>query len=310
MRDRPTLCCAALVCSLAVFTATPVLTQPRAPRAAIPLEPVAAIVHAFRSYRVVAIGETHGNEQHHVFLRALIRDPRFTATVNDIVVEFGNARYQDVIDRFIRGEEVPDASLRRVWQYTPVGMGSWNAPMYEGFYRDVRALNASLPRERQLRVLLGDPPVDWEQPDLGGWVRKGNGVGVEWPTGDERYDRNFHAASVIAREVLPKRRRALVLYGFHHVFHGNLSSIVGILENRFATKVFSIVAPTGHALERVQSDIPSWEVPSLTLLRGTRLGLLDSTFVLNAPLSENSAENNFDALLYLGRSGSLTSSSP
>ena len=35
-------------------------------------------------------------------------------------------------------------------------------PIYEDFVRAVRAVNASVPRERQLRVLLGDLPVDWD----------------------------------------------------------------------------------------------------------------------------------------------------
>ena len=48
----------------------------------------------------------------------MVRDPRITTVVNDIVVEFGNARYQDVMDRFVRGEEVPPEALRRVWEDT------------------------------------------------------------------------------------------------------------------------------------------------------------------------------------------------
>jgi hypothetical protein len=58
---------------------------------------------------VVALVEgAHANEQGHAFRLSLIRDPRFRETVDDIVVEFGNARYQNLMDRFIRGEDVPD----------------------------------------------------------------------------------------------------------------------------------------------------------------------------------------------------------
>ena len=40
--------------------------------------PVNAILDAFRSHRVVALGEgSHGNEQGHAFRMSLIRDPRF-----------------------------------------------------------------------------------------------------------------------------------------------------------------------------------------------------------------------------------------
>jgi hypothetical protein len=84
-------------------------------------------------------------------------------TVNDVVVEWGNARYQDVIDRFVRGEEVADTSLRQVWRNTTTPTTLWDLPIREDFFRSVRSVNGSLPRERQIRVLLGDPPIDWNQ---------------------------------------------------------------------------------------------------------------------------------------------------
>src|SRR5262245_23148852 len=71
--------------------AAPVLAQvptvpadvPVAPApAATPVEPIAAILAAFHSCEIVAIGDNHGNEQGHAFRLALIRDPRFAATVN------------------------------------------------------------------------------------------------------------------------------------------------------------------------------------------------------------------------------------
>ena len=67
-----------------------------------------------------------------------------------------------LIDRFVNGESVADAALGRVWQNTTVPQPLWDVPIYEEFFRAVRAVNASLPRERRLRVLLGDPPIDWD----------------------------------------------------------------------------------------------------------------------------------------------------
>src|SRR6266567_7926357 len=132
---------------------------------ATPLGPITAIIEAFRSHTVVALGnvEFRGNEQSHAFQLSLIRTPGFAATVNDILVEFGDARYQEVIDRFLRGEEVPDESLRSVWQNTTQVEYEWDLPIYEEFFRAVRAVNAALPRSRQLRALLGDPPIDWDK---------------------------------------------------------------------------------------------------------------------------------------------------
>lgn len=124
---------------------------------AVPVEPIAAILDAFRFHQVVAVGDAHGNEQGEAFRLALIRDPRFAATVNDIIVEFGNAQYQDLMDRFVRGEDIQEDALRRAWQDTTQPQAA-SLEMPEVF----RAVNASLLQERQLRILLGDPPIDWE----------------------------------------------------------------------------------------------------------------------------------------------------
>ena len=65
------------------------------PRPAAPLEAIPAILDAFRSYQVVSFpgGHTDGPEVQAV-LRALVKDQRFAATVNDIVVEFGRSKWQ------------------------------------------------------------------------------------------------------------------------------------------------------------------------------------------------------------------------
>src|SRR6516225_9953466 len=77
---------------------------------AVPVNPIDAVLDAVRTHRIVALGEgvNHGHETAYQFRLALIRDPRFTETVTDVVVEIGNARYQDTIDRFERGEHVPE----------------------------------------------------------------------------------------------------------------------------------------------------------------------------------------------------------
>jgi hypothetical protein len=137
--------------------------QQSATRSPVPVEPIGAIIDAFQSHTIVGLSDAHGNEQNHVFRLSLIRDPRFAATVNDIVIELGNARYQDLMDRYIHGNDVQYEALRKTWQDTTVPTAGNNYTMMQQFVEAVRAVNAPLPRERQLRVLLGDPPIDWDQ---------------------------------------------------------------------------------------------------------------------------------------------------
>jgi hypothetical protein len=270
--------------------------QNRSSQPAIPAEPIAAILEAFRSHRIVALGEgSHGNEQGHLFRLSLIRDARFAAAVNDIVVEFGSARYQDLLDRFVRGQDVDTDTLRHAWEDTTQPHGVWDPPIYEEFFRAVRAVNATLLAERKLRVLLGDPPVDWSTVRNSEDLRK-------WG------DRDPHAAEVIRREVLAKQRRALVIYGDAHL-RGDLS-LVKLVENTTSTDVFTVVTNTTADLTILQQDVASWPVPSLTMLRGTVLGAPGRSFYQDKIPSETTSalrlEDHFDALLYLGSPSAIT----
>ena len=193
-----------LTSTLAVLAFTAGVSGQTNTTPAVPLEPITAILDAFRTHDIVALGEgRHNNEQGYQFRLALIRDPRFAATVNDIVVESGSSTHQNAMDRFIRGESVPDNVLRLAWQDTTVPDGPWDIPMYEEFFKAVRVVNASLPADRKLRVLLGDPPFDWEHATREEAIR----ITVQ---------RDPFAAELIQREVLARKRRALVIYGDGH----------------------------------------------------------------------------------------------
>jgi hypothetical protein len=65
-------------------------------------------------------------------------------------------------------------------------------------------VNAKLPRDRQLRVLLGDPPIAWEFVRTRSDLRRWN------------MQRDAHAFAVLKRESLARNRKALVIYGDGH----------------------------------------------------------------------------------------------
>jgi hypothetical protein len=275
------------------------------PSVAKPVDPVEVIADAFKTHVIVALGniEFAGNEQGHAFQVSLLRDPRISSVVDDIVVEFGDARYQDVIDRFTRGEDVAYASLRHVWQDTTQVEFIWDLPIYEDFFRAVRQVNASLPRAHRLRVLLADPPIDWAT------VRSREDV--------QKYalQRDAYAVDLIRREVLARKHRALLVYGTQHLVRKNVIAgaadesapgIVALLEKDKATQVFSVLPATRRDLNALQGDIGTWPIPSLALLRGTVLGaaLWDS----DARKRPVRIEDQFDALLYLGPPTSMTMS--
>jgi hypothetical protein len=264
----------------------------------------------------VALGEgDHNNEPGAEFRLRLLRDPRFPSVVNVVVVECGNALYQDVMDRFVAGEEVPYDTLKQVWQNTTQPSDVWDHVCYEEFFRAVRALNRSVPPERRLRVLLGDPPIDWSK------IHNAK----EW----RDFGRSSHGsrdgfpAELIQREVLARGRQALVVYGDMHFLRGaasfwssqastnrNEDWLVDRLEHD-GVSVFTIWVNCFADLELLQPDVRSWPEPSLFLVKGTIPGAADfSVFYPFRGPDKGRIEDRFDAVLYLGHPLTFTSSPP
>jgi hypothetical protein len=260
-------------------------------RDAKPVDPIDAIVDAFRTHSLLALADPHGNEQVHAFRLALIRDPRLAGVINDVVIECGTTRYQDVIDQFIRGEDVPSSSLRRVWQDTTQIEFDWDLPIYEEFLRAIRSVNATRPPAQRLRVVLGDPPMDWENIHSS----------AEYLARMSALNRDEYAVEVIRREVLAKSHRALVIYGGQHLLRKNAlpnasdqwaRGLVAQLERPGIASLFTIDPETRIPLTAGQADVTQWPKPSLALLKGTRLGQLrftpPSATLLREPLRTTS----------------------
>ena len=189
----------------ALALCSPASAQTAAQAGANAAEPnaVEQVLAEFERVPLVAIGEQHRRAEVHEFLAALLAHPRFGRAVDDIVVEFGNALYQPLADRYVAGEDVPAAELRRIWRDTGQWL-VWDSPLYEQFFAHVRALNLARPPEERVRVLLGDPPIDWAK--------------VATAADYRRFaERDAFYAEVVEREVLEKDRRGLLVVGSMHL---------------------------------------------------------------------------------------------
>jgi hypothetical protein len=288
--------------------------------AAAPVEPITAIVEAFRTHDIVAVTDPHGNVQVQAFLLSLIADPRFTSAVNDIVIETASSRYQDAIDRFVRGDDIHRDVLRKAWEdhVVPNSLGV----QAEEMIRAVRGVNASL--GRQLRVIAGDPPIDWSN--------------ITSPEDHQRWIelRDSYPADLIRRQVLDRGRRALVIYGQGHLQRRQVLSnydmstwqsqtVVSLLEHDAAVHVFNIWTMIDTSV-KTPEEVTTWHVPSFASLQGTRLGATDfdaysggfgfgTRFSVRSgnlvPLERHEwqtmpMEDQFDAILYLGPPSSMT----
>jgi hypothetical protein len=266
-------CCAVLLFLAAAMAASRAQTpqQAKPPGSEPTPEPaVPAILAAFDKYEIVAMPEAHGMKDVDDFIFSLIRNPAFPEKVNDIAVECGNSLYQPVLDRNIAGEDVPFAEVRKVWRNTTQAMCGTSG-FFEQFFPLVRAINQKLPPGKRLRVLAGDPPIDWDQ------VKS-------FQDRSKFTDRDGSIASVMEKEVLAKHRKALMLFGTFHLFHGQAESgmsrnAVSIYEKDYPNVTFVIsdlLRFNADSLALPSSPFAAWPIPSIARAKGTWLGALDS----------------------------------
>lgn len=304
------LCCAVLLFLMAVIPTSQAQMPQQAKLAGSELtaEPaIPAILAAFDKYEVVAMPEAHGMKDVDDFILSLIRNPAFPKKVNDIEVECGNSLYQPILDRYIAGEDVPFTEVRKVWRNTTQPMCGISG-FFEQFFPLVRAINQKLPPGKRLRVLAGDPPIDWDQIKSSQDIAKFS-------------DRDVGIASVMEKQVLSKNRKALMLFGIFHLMHGagvGDGNAVTIYEKDYPniTFVISDLGTFDTGLPDLSSSaFATWPVPSLVLAKGSWLGALGLSHFYQPTIwtdSDCNVYNEFpkneqkpmadlvDAFLYLG----------
>jgi hypothetical protein len=281
-----------------------------------PMPAIPALLDLFATHPLVALGEMHGSQDQADFITALLHHPAFSDTVQVIVFEVGNARHQAVVDRFVAGEPVAARDLRRVWRDF-FGWG-FDMPIYEQFFRTVRAINRTLPLAQRIRVLLGDPPVDWSQiqftklEDTHPWMEQ----------------RDAHYTEVVETQVLAPGYHALLIAGLAHFVRDWAAeqqspaptNTVQRLERNHPGSVHVIIPHLGFGAETsaLEPDLADWPIPSLVSLRTTWLGELGAAlhFANFVPAGAElpphkpgfSLRHMADSYLYLGPRSSLTRS--
>ena len=172
---------------------------------------------------------------------------------------------------------------------------------------------------QKLRVIAGDPPIDWDN--------------VTSPQDHRRWIelRDSYPADLIRRQVLDRGRRALVVYGQGHLQRRQIVSnydmstwqaqtVVSLLERDAGVRIFNVWT----LLDRKRNCPMASRrgvCPSLAMTQGTTLGATDfgtysrglgdgTRFAVQngqlVPLPREEwktmrMEDQFNALLYLGR---------
>ena len=276
---------------------------------------IGEIARQFDRHPLIMIGELHRGFETHAFLQQLLRAPVFICKADDVVVEFGNSRLQALADDYVSGGEVSEAQLQSLWRETAVPL-TWNSPVYRQIYETVRDINRTHLCPHPIRILLGDPPLDWTK--------------VQTAKDLEPFsDRDGSYAEVVEREVLAKHHHALLIAGKLHALKllpQDMQSeypdptVAQLIEREHPGALFAIVTVPQAAAARALNMA---EAPSFRPVRGTTLARADfqltdynGTVALGSVNGRASAEmlpdrhwprmaEVVDGLLYLGGNHSV-----
>jgi hypothetical protein len=131
------------------------------------------------------------------------------ALVDDIVVEFGNSLYQQTVDRYVAGEDVPFDQVQKAWRNMVASVPPVS-PVYGWFYKAVREANLKNRGHHQIRLLMGSPPADWDKIKIASDLAPYEAQREQW------------YAQVVKDKVVAKHHRALLIMGAGHSFAGML----------------------------------------------------------------------------------------
>jgi hypothetical protein len=273
---------------------------------ATPENPTKVVLKAFETHDIVMLGEIHWNKQEYEWLQSLVANPEFADRVDDIVMEFGNSLYQKSVDRYVAGEAVPIEDVQRAWRNT-LGLGD-PPPTYGELYKVVRETNMRRRGKHQMRVLCGDPYINWDK------VKTKDDIGPFLGHRDQWY------AQVVKGEVLAKHHRAFLIAGSGHFLRrqrpsewARAPSYIEPELRRAGAKTFLIVAGTNavKGYDDLDHQFDTWPAPSIAMLNRNWVGELSAMPVISGGTAEIQPplklKDAADALLYLGPHDSLIS---
>jgi hypothetical protein len=273
-----------------------------------------AMIQSFHSHDIVMLGEVHDSEQEYEWLCKLVNRAGFSDQVDDIVVEFGNGRYQKTVDRYVAGEDVPFDEVQQAWR-NMVADTEPVSPVYGWLYKAVRDANLRRPAKRGIRLLMGSPPSDWTK------IKNSADLAPIESEREQWY------AQVVKTEVLAKHHHALLIMGAGHFLRGHDQALhfelaaqqhqdvpldrthlgPGYIERELraaGANPYLVVFGTNVIDNRGDVDrrFESWPVPVMVPLSGNWVGALPAQSVISgghAKAIPLTLADQADALLYL-----------
>ncbi|PAJ75449.1 hypothetical protein CJF42_04740 [Pseudoalteromonas sp. NBT06-2] len=260
-----------------------------------------AILNAFENHDLVAVGDYHWNEAFLVYLTDLVRSDSFSEKVQHIIVEFGNAKHQSVLNRYLLGEDVSNSEVELIWRDS-LYFTAWMPEVYKNFFAQIRLKNIMLPEHKKIKVTLAETSFDWYS----------DTVSQQWQQAAKTKVNGFYS---VAEQAIKSGNKSLMIFGAFHLlrvpepelnqFDDSLLPFAARLEKHYPDRTY-LVWPTADP--EMISALKSIKGPALLETKTTNLkdlrmiDLLPKSRFRLAKLDIRQAKTSqlFDAFLYVG----------
>lgn len=269
------------------------------------------IIQTFQKCNIIGLGEgRHHLENSHQFFQKMFDNKKIQETVNIVIVEFANAAYQDILDKYIFGEEVKVDELRKIWRESTGCIGLFGeATIYFELLQKIRNVNFTLASNKKIRVLGGDPPINWTSiHSLEDFLK----INIK---------RDLFAADLAIEYGIKRSMKVLVIFAEYHLTkisdkadnnRKDLASITNNVNTKYpgTMQVIAVLNPEEFHLSQ---ETKNWPLYSIVNLVSEEIGNLPAvnyfTQIFNKDgrviLFENyKIKELFDAFLYIGPSES------
>lgn len=278
------------------------------------------IYQSFLTHQVIGLGEGgHNLINAHQCIVKILMNQKIIDLLDVIILEFLNAKYQNILDSFMLGEDVGIFELQKLWRDSSQSPGLFGeASMYFELLKTIRRININLPQEKKIRVLAGDPPIDWDK------IHTMSDYNQQLSYGELRHS---FPAEFITEFAIIQKKKILVIYSEFHITkipdHKSSTSYSTITErvNHVSSDIMKSIAMIYSSELLEQEGILDLDIYSVIELLNDKIGQLPASIYwnLNDILQDGQKmkifdnyqlKDIFDALIYIGAKDSLQWSKP
>ena len=265
------------------------------------------IIKSFEHSNIIGFGEgAHGLENFHQFFIKMLDNVKIQEIIDVLIVEFANTDYQDILDEYIFGKNISIKDLRKIWRESTQSPGRFGEhPVYLELLKKIREINLTLPEEKKIRVIGGDPSIDWKS--ITTWDEYAKEVG---------FNRIFFPAKLAIEHGINCDKKVLLIYsGFHLVkindqrIDPNHQTITTVINNKRPNgmKVIEVFNPKSFELEEQVKGLPLYSILDLSK---DKLGNFSAEKLFSSIYKNGKKEilfegfkvkELFDAFLYVGQ---------